>query len=100
MNKKDKETLKSLGYYQYSFQPYDKFCRTTEGSSPAEFFELRIRTTSQAEKDLYHGIYSAKARLQNGSVFGTGFETFFGDDIIELDKQMQEDIKNYKKSAK
>jgi hypothetical protein len=90
MDKKDKDIFESLGYALYAVNPYEKYFKTFTPSN-GDCIELRIRTTSPEEQALYQGKYSAKARRRGGSVFGIGFEVFFGDDIRDLDKKMQED---------
>ena len=91
MDIKDEDILKSLGYAQYAAAPYEKYFKTFT-SSNGDRIELRIRTTSPKEQALYQGKFSAKARRRDDSAFGIGFEVFFGDDVIELDKQMQDDV--------
>ena len=94
MNSEDRETLKMLGYQQYAEEPYEKFSRMMKASPDAKI-RLRIRTTSDAEKQLYHASLSALARSLDGSVFGEGFECFFGDSVEELDRLMMEDAEKW-----
>lgn len=91
MEQNFREILESLGYARYATAPYEKYFKMFT-SSNGDCIELRIRTTSPEEQALYQGKYSALARRRGGSVFGTGFEVFFGDDVRDLDKKMQEDV--------
>lgn len=88
MDKQVREILVSLGYARYASAPYEKYFKTFT-SSNGDCIELRIRTTSPEEQALHQGKYSALARRCGGSVFGIGFEVFFGDDIRDLDKKMR-----------
>lgn len=92
MDTKDIDILESLGYARYAAAPYEKYFKTIT-SSNGDCIELRVRTTSPEEQALYQGKFSAKARYRD--VSAVGFETFpvfFGDDIEDLDKKMQEDV--------
>ena len=92
MDRKDQDALRSFGYFQYAVAPCEKFSRTITASN-GDHIELRIRTTSQEEQALHGKKYSAKARRRDGLFFGIGFEAFFGDDVEDLDRKMQEDVK-------
>ena len=94
INRKDKELLESMGYTQCADQPFEKYYKHVK-SIDGDAFTLQIWIVNPAEQRIQHGKYAAKAKYRYNSHFGSWLDDFYGDDIIELDKKMMEDIEKY-----
>jgi hypothetical protein len=92
IEQKDKEMLESMGYTQCKpFEKYIKHVKNIDGDA----FTLQIWAVDPVKQNVVHGKYAAKAKYRYNSHFGSWLDDFYGDDFVELDKKMMEDIDKY-----